>query len=108
MGPNVGGNKIRKYTEPALSCGLCGCEFFEKITVNKFRTTPNDLQNGQKDLDAQHRVTLQRCVGCDAMSLPVLSYNFMSPVDREIAEELVEILTAKRKKNETNLSPEQT
>ena len=101
MVPNIGGKQIRKYTEPTLQCN-CGCEFFEKFIVNKFKTTATDLSNGQKDMDSAHRVTLLRCLACGESKLPVLSYNYMSPVDREIANELVDVLE-KAKKNETNL-----
>lgn len=109
MATNIAGTGkvIRQYREPVLSCGKCNCEFFEKITINKFRTTATDLQNGQRDMDTNHRVTLLRCVQCDEHNLPVISYNYLTAVDREIAEELVDILNKRRKKNETNLSPEQ-
>ena len=101
----MSGKKIRKYTEQALQCN-CGSEFFEKIYVNKFKTVAADLGNGQRDMDPAHRVTLLRCIGCDEVKLPVLSYNFMSPVDNEIARELVDLLADKKAKHETNIPKE--
>ncbi|MDD3412615.1 MAG: hypothetical protein PHY47_01310 [Lachnospiraceae bacterium] len=102
----MSGKPIRKYTEPLLQCN-CGSEFFEKVTINKFKDIASDLSYGQKEMVADHKVTLLRCVGCDEVKMPVLSYNYMSPLENEIARELVDLLADKKaKKNEANIPKE--
>lgn len=82
--------KYTKYNEPVLKCA-CGCEFFEKITANRFRTSQTDLSNGQRPMNKDHSVTVQKCLQCDTMQLPSLWYQ-NSPIEKELTLDLIKVL----------------
>lgn len=92
MGPNQGGRSLRNYTDKAIKCSECGGEFFEKLSVNKYRTNSADIYNGQKEINPEHRVSLLRCITCEHVRLPEISYSFVQPIDQEILNEIKPVL----------------
>ncbi len=99
--------KFTSYKEPVLRC-KCGSEFFEKIVVNKFKTTQTDLANGQRPMRNDHAISLLRCALCDDLIMPTVSYQ-TSPIEKELANDVVELLEQRTEmKNEATLPKETT
>lgn len=99
--------KFTSYVEPVLKC-KCGSEFFEKITVNKFKTTQTDLANGQRPMKNDHAISLLRCALCDDLAMPNVSYQ-TSPIEKELANDMVTLLEQRMERiNEAALPKEKT
>jgi uncharacterized protein YqiB (DUF1249 family) len=88
---------VRGYKDALLRC-KCGSEWLRKFDVNNFRNTPIDLNNGQKEINIEDRVSLLECIACGHITLPVTSYNYLQGNDKHIAERLQELLNKRNKK----------
>ena len=53
--------------------------------------------NGDREINTDYRATLLKCLQCDNIELPALTYSFSSGMDLEIAEEVQKILELKDK-----------
>lgn len=94
MEPVNSGKQFRNYTERPLKCP-CGCEFFTKVTYNKYKQMATDLFNGQKQMNTEHKAELLQCLSCDRISLPMMSSSYTNGLEVEIASEINALLTAK-------------
>lgn len=84
----------RKYGSAAVKqCPKCRCEYFTRVSYNKFKDEPTDLFNGDREVVVDYRATLLKCLRCDHIEIPIVTYGYASGLELEIADEVNKELT---------------
>jgi hypothetical protein len=85
------------YAKPR-KCGKCESTYFTKVSYNQFKDESSDLLNGDREIDPDHKATLLKCLGCDNLELPSITYGYASGLELEIANDVSKILEKRKAK----------
>lgn len=71
----------------------CGCEYFEAVTLHRYRNEQTDIYNGQRIENPDTSIRLMKCFACEKIHMPDLGYTFMSNIeDQRLAKKIKEMV----------------